>query len=99
AVALALRGDEYYNQALSYLSAYIGTETRQNQFLLSPRDEAAKYLGQALYAWRTALQMDPSLGSPTTYNLVFKIRDASAKLATAGNRIAPRLPQFRRSTN
>lgn len=90
--ALAERGDNYYAQAMQYLAAYVSTEVDINKRIFSPRNEAAKYLGQAIFAWKTALQMDPSLGDPTTYNLNFKIRDASAKYAQIANRRPPALP-------
>lgn len=90
--ALAERGDNYYAQAMQYLAAYVSTEIDITKRIFSPRNEAAKYLGQAIYAWKTALEMDPSLGDPTTYNLNFKIRDASAKYAQIANRRPPALP-------
>lgn len=92
AVALAERGDNYYAQAMEYWGAYVSTEVNVNIRAFSPRNEAAKYLSQALFAWRTALEMDPSLGDPTTYNLHFKIQDASAKYAQIANRRPPPLP-------
>jgi tetratricopeptide (TPR) repeat protein len=90
--ALAERGDNYYSQAMQYLGAYVSTETDINKRIFSPRNEAAKYLGQAIFAWKTALQLDPSLGDPTTYNLYFKIQDASAKYSQVANRRPPPLP-------
>ncbi len=90
--ALAERGDNYYQQAMQYLGAYVSTETRNDVRIFSPRNEAAKYLGQAIFAWRTAVQMDPTLGDPTTYNLYYKIQDAQAKYNTVANRRPPRLP-------
>lgn len=90
--ALAERGDNYYQQAMQYIGAYASTETDINKRIFSPRNEAAKYLSQAIFAWKTAVQMDPTLGDPTTYNLYFKIRDASAQYARYGNRTAPALP-------
>jgi tetratricopeptide (TPR) repeat protein len=91
--ALAERGDNYYAQALSYLSAYVSTETDPSKRIFSPRNEAAKYLGQAIFAWKTALQMDPTLGDATTYNLTFKIQDASNKYAAVANRRPPPIPR------
>lgn len=93
AVALALRGDDYYNQAMSYFSSYVSTDVQRNTTVFFPRDEAAKYFRQAIYAWQTALQMDPSLGDPTTYNLNFKISDAYAKYIKIANRNPPPMPQ------
>ena len=55
--ALAERGDNYYQQAMSYLGAYVSTETDPAKRIFSPRNEAAKFLGQAIFAWKTALQM------------------------------------------
>lgn len=92
AVALAERGDNYYSQAMEYWGAYVSTEIDINKRAFSPRNEASKYLGQALFAWRTALQMDPTLGDPTTYNLHFKIQDATAKYSQIANRRPPPLP-------
>ncbi len=94
--ALAERGDNYYQQAMQYLGAYVSTETDQRRVIFSPRNEAAKYLGQAIFAWKTALQMDPSLGDATTYNLRFKIQDASNKYNAVANRRAPYIPNPRR---
>lgn len=91
--ALAERGDNYYQQAMQYLGAYVSVETDPAKRVFSPRNEAAKYLGQALFAWRTALQMDPDLGSPATYNLNFKIQDAQNKYAAIANRRAPAIPR------
>lgn len=92
AIALAERGDNYYQQAQQYIGAYVSTEVDINKRFFSPREEAAKYLGQAIFAWRTALQLDQSLGDPTTYNLYFKIQDASAKYAQIANRRPPPMP-------
>lgn len=93
AVALALRGDDYYNQAMSYYSSYVSTNINRSNLVFFPREEAAKFFRQAIYAYQLALSMDPSLGDPTSYNLYFKIADAQSKLARIGNRIAPRLPR------
>lgn len=93
AVALALRGDDYYNQGMAYLSNYVSTDVRRNVNVFSSRDEAARFLGQAIYAWQLALSIDPSLGAPTSYNLNWKIADATSKLTRVGNRTPPSLPR------
>ncbi len=95
--ALAERGDNYYAQAMQYMAAYVSKETDTNVRVFSPRNEAAKYMGQAIFAWKTAVQMDPSLGSPTTYNLYYKIQDASAKYSTLANRRPPPIPRMNRN--
>lgn len=94
--ALAERGDNYYNQAMSYSTAYGSTELSDSVRIFSPRNEAAKYLGQAIFAWKTALQIDPELGDPTSYNLTFKIQDATNKYSAIANRRAPRIPRVLR---
>jgi len=96
--ALAERGDNYYAQAMSFLSAYVSTETDPTRRIFSPRNEAAKFLGQALFAWKAALQMDPELGDPTTYNLNFKIQDATNKYSAIANRRPPPLPPRNRNS-
>ena len=55
----AQRGDDYYSQALSYMSAYMSTNVDQRVRVINPKDEATKYLRLAIYAWQTALQLDP----------------------------------------
>lgn len=92
AVALALRGDDYYNRALSYISAYTSTNVREGVRVFSPKNEAVKNLNRALSAWRTALQLDPSLGAPTSYDLHQKISDAYAQYVVLANPLPPRLP-------
>jgi hypothetical protein len=92
AVALALRGDDYYAQAMSYFSSYLSTEINRNARVFSAREEAAKYFRQALYAWQVALATDPSLGDPTSYNLNFKIADATDKYIRIANRNPPPMP-------
>lgn len=92
AIALAQRGDNYYNQGMSYLASLVSTDRNQNVTIFSPRNEAAKAFRQAIFAWQEALRLDPSLGSPTSYDLVNKIQDARAKYATVGNRLPPRMP-------
>jgi tetratricopeptide (TPR) repeat protein len=92
AVALALRGDDYYNQGMSYFSSYVSTNIRESARVFSARDEAAKYFRQAITAWQYAIQLDPSLGEQTSYNLRFKIADANQKYVVMANRNPPRLP-------
>lgn len=92
AVALAARGDDYYNQALSYISAYTSTNLKDTTRVFSPKVEATKYLQRALYSWQTALQIDPSLGNPTSYDLYRKISDAYARYVVLANPLPPRLP-------
>jgi tetratricopeptide (TPR) repeat protein len=92
AVALALRGDDYYNQALAYLSAYTSAERDRTVRVFSPKTEAAKNLQRALFSWRQALQISPELGAPTSYDLYNKIADAQAKYIVLTNPYAPRLP-------
>jgi tetratricopeptide (TPR) repeat protein len=92
AEALALRGDDYYNQALAYISSYTSTEVSRTQQVFSPKIEATKYLERALFSWRTALAIDPSLGDPTRYDLYRKIADAYAKYVVLANPLPPRLP-------
>lgn len=93
AVALAERGDRYYEQGLSYMSALVSTNVDPNVRVFSPRLEAAKYFGWAIFSWQYALQIDPSLGDPASYDLHRKIADASAKYATMANRLPPPLPR------
>jgi tetratricopeptide (TPR) repeat protein len=90
AVALAMRGDDYYNQALAYIATYTSTNVDQNKRVFSPKVEAAKYLQRALYTWQQALRLDPSLGAPTSYDLYNKIADAYAKYAVLTNPYPPR---------
>jgi tetratricopeptide (TPR) repeat protein len=90
AVALAMRGDDYYNQALAYIATYASTNVDQNKRVFSPKVEAAKYLQRALYTWQQALRLDPSLGAPTSYDLYNKIADAYAKYAVLTNPYPPR---------
>jgi tetratricopeptide (TPR) repeat protein len=85
AVALAMRGDDYYNQALSYIAAYTSTNLDQRKRVFSPKQEAAKNLERAIYAWQQALKLDPSLGAPTSYDLHNKIADAYAKYSVLTN--------------
>jgi tetratricopeptide (TPR) repeat protein len=92
AIALALRGDDYFNQALAYIASYTSSNVNPNTRVFSPKVEATKYLQRALYAWRQALQIDPSLGAPTSYDLHNKIADAYAKYAVLANPNPPRLP-------
>ncbi|MCX7718188.1 MAG: hypothetical protein N2111_07285 [Candidatus Sumerlaeaceae bacterium] len=92
AVALALRGDDYYNQALAYLSAYTSSERDRSVRVFSPKIEAAKNLQRALFSWRQALQISPDLGAPTSYDLYNKIADAQAKYMVLTNPNPPRLP-------
>lgn len=92
--ALAERGDNYYNQAMQYMGAYASTDIDERKYVFSPRNEAAKFLGQAIYAWQAALKLDPSLGDITTYNLHFKIQDARNKYMAVANRRAPRIPRL-----
>lgn len=93
-VALAERGDRYYEQALSYMSAMVSNQIDRSVRAFSPRQEAIKYLGWAIFSWQSALQIDPALGDPTAYDLYRKIADASAKYATLANRVAPALPRL-----
>lgn len=96
AVALAMRGDDYYNQALAYIATYTSTNVDERRRVFSPKVEAAKYLYRAIYAWQQALRLDPSLGSPTSYDLYNKIADANAKYLVLTNPYPPRrlqLPQ------
>lgn len=92
AVALALRGDDYYNQAMAYLGAFTSTERDRTVRVFSPKTEAIKNLERALYAWRQALQLDQSLGAPTSYDLNRKIADAHAKYVVLANPNPPRMP-------
>lgn len=92
AEALALRGDDYYNQALAYISTYTSTEVDRSQRIFSPKIEATKYLERALFSWRTALSIDPTLGDPTRYDLHRKIADAYGKYVVLANPNPPRLP-------
>jgi hypothetical protein len=92
AVALALRGDDYYNQGMSYFSSYVSTNIRESARVFSAREEAAKYFRQAITAWQYAIQLDPALGEATSYNLRFKIADANQKYVVMANRNPPRLP-------
>jgi tetratricopeptide (TPR) repeat protein len=94
AKALALRGDDYYNQALSYIAAYTSTNLDERKRLFSPKVEAAKYLQRAIYAWQQALRLDPSLGAPTSYDLHNKIADAYARYAVVTNPYPPRRLQI-----
>ncbi|MCX7962979.1 MAG: tetratricopeptide repeat protein [Candidatus Sumerlaea chitinivorans] len=94
AVALALRGDDYYNQALAYISTYMSTNVDRNVRVFSPKVEAAKYLQRAIYAWQSALKLDSSLGAPTSYDLYNKIADATAKYAVLTNPYPPRRVVF-----
>ncbi|MGI8905698.1 MAG: tetratricopeptide repeat protein [Candidatus Sumerlaeaceae bacterium] len=93
AIALALRGDDYYRQAMSYFSSYVSTDIQRNTRVFFPREEASKYFRQALFAYQTALAMDPSLGDPASYNLNFKIGDAYAKYIKIANRTPPAMPK------
>ena len=94
--ALAERGDNYYNMAMGYSTSYVSDELDKSRRIFSPRNEAAKYLNQAIFAWKTALQLDPSLGDPTSYNLTFKIQDATNKYSAIANRTAPRIRRMNR---
>lgn len=77
----AQRGDDYYSQALSYMSAYMSTNVDQRVRVINPKDEAVKYLRLAIYAWQGALQLDPSLNDPISYDLGRKIAEANGRLA------------------
>lgn len=92
AVALALRGDDYYNSALSYISAMMSTNVERSTRVFSPKQEATRYLARALYAWNTAMQIDPSLGAASSYDLTRKIQEAYSKYAVLAYPYAPRLP-------
>lgn len=94
AVALAMRGDDYYNQALSYIAAYTSTNYDERKRVFSPKVEAAKYLQRAIYAWQQALRIDPTLGAPTSYDLHNKIADAYAKYVVLTNPYPPRRLQI-----
>ncbi|MCX7626337.1 MAG: hypothetical protein N2Z21_09030 [Candidatus Sumerlaeaceae bacterium] len=94
AVALAMRGDDYYNQALSYIAAYTSTNYDERKRVFSPKVEAAKYLQRAIYTWQQALKIDPTLGAPTSYDLHNKIADAYAKYAVLTNPYPPRRLQI-----
>lgn len=93
AVALAQRGDDYFAQAQSYISAYLSLSVNPVTKVFSPKIEASKYLERALYAWQQALNIDPTLGSPTSYDLHRKIADAYARYVTIANPLPPRMPQ------
>ncbi|PKO15317.1 hypothetical protein CVU37_13225 [candidate division BRC1 bacterium HGW-BRC1-1] len=92
ATLLAQRGDEYYNQGLSYLSTYMSDNVDKSIRVFSPKTEATKYFQLALMAYQQALSIDPSLAAPTSYDLNRKIADAYAKYATLANRLPPPLP-------
>ncbi|MGB9692379.1 MAG: hypothetical protein ACPL7D_09445 [Candidatus Sumerlaeaceae bacterium] len=94
AKALAMRGDDYYNQALSYLAAYTSTNFDERKRAFSPKVEAAKYLQRAIFAWQEALKLDPSLGAPTSYDLYNKIADAYARYTVITNPYPPRQIHF-----
>ena len=93
AALLAQRGDEYYNQGLSYLSTYMSANVDRNIRVFSPKTEATKYFQLSLMAYRQALAIDPSLAAPTSYDLNRKIADAYAKYATLANQLPPPLPR------
>lgn len=93
AVALAQRGDQYYNQAVGYLSTLVSTEVNAQNRAFSPKSEAAKYFQRAILSWREALRIQPSLGDPATYDLRRKINDATAQYNRLVNPVAPRLPR------
>ncbi len=98
AVALAMRGDDYYNQALAYIAAYTSANLDRTRRVFSPKLEAAKYLQRAIFAWQQALRLDPSLGAPTSYDLYNKIADAYARYVVITNPNPPRklpIPQNR----
>lgn len=97
AVLLAQRGDDYYNQALAYLSTYMSANVNPNVRVFSPKTEATKYFRLSIQAYQQALQIDPSLGNPTSYDLNRKIADAYAKYATLVNPAPPPDPFRRRS--
>lgn len=94
AVALALRGDDYYNQAQSYLSAMVSTNVERSKRVFSPKIEATRNMQRAIYAWQTALSIDPTLGDPTTYDLRRKIADAYQRYIVLANPVAPPLPRM-----
>ena len=89
AVLLAQRGDDYYNQALAYLSTYMSANVNPSVRVFSPKTEATKFFRLAIQAYQQALQIDPSLGNPTSYDLNRKIADAYAKFATLVNPMPP----------
>ncbi|MCX7019294.1 MAG: hypothetical protein NTY46_09980 [Candidatus Sumerlaeota bacterium] len=93
AVALALRGDDYYNQALAYISSYTSKEVDPNKRVFNAKTEAVKYLQRAIYSWRTALSIDSSLGDPASYDLYTKISDAYSRYTVLANPVP--LPQPR----
>ena len=93
AALLAQRGDEYYNQAQSYLSTYMSDNVDRNVRVFSPKTEATKYFQLALMAYQQALAIDPSLASPTSYDLNRKIADAYARYASLANQLPPPLPR------
>lgn len=95
AQGMALRGDEYYQQALSYLSAMVSTNVDQRTRVFSPKVEATRNLQRALYAWQSALSIDPSLGDPTSHDLRRKIQDAYTKWMVLTYPYAP--PPIRRN--
>jgi tetratricopeptide (TPR) repeat protein len=94
AQAFALRGDDYYAQAQSYLSAYMSKDTDSTKRVISPKQEAAKYYRLAVSAWQSALSLDSSLADPVSGDLGRKISEASARLATLTSTAPPYVPRY-----
>ncbi len=95
---LAQRGNEYFARAESYISALYSTERLRSVHIISEKQEAIKYLRRAIFAWESALQLNPALAEMNQEDLANKLRDARARLYALENPVPLRLPPTRRRT-
>jgi len=95
---LAQRGNEYFARAESYISALYSSERLRSVHIISEKQEAIKYLRRAVFAWESALQLNPALAEMNQEDLANKLRDARARLYALENPVPLRLPPTRRRT-
>ena len=80
AQALASRGNEYYATAESYINNMKSTEVRNDNQIISYKEEAKTFLNRAISVWEAALKIDPALARSDTEDLNTKIQDARQRL-------------------
>ncbi|MBX7247276.1 MAG: tetratricopeptide repeat protein [Candidatus Sumerlaeaceae bacterium] len=94
AQAWGRRGDEYYSQAQSYIGYMTSSDVNKNVRVFSPKQEAVKYLGMAIQAWQSALQLDPSLGDPISMDLNNKLAQANGLYTQLTWSKPPYMPRY-----
>ena len=97
AADIAMRGDEYYERALGYMSEYQRSDFTDRVRAYNPVTEAQLNLNRAINAWNTALQLDSSLASLEKGDLRTKIADAQRLLRSLQQPL-PRTTEFREYT-